>query len=129
MQAAIESLDLSGLQIAIVTDDDERLLGTVTDGDIRRGLLRGLDLVIAPGETVAVVGPTGAGKSTLAKLLLRFYDVTDGRVLVDGHDVRGLTLSSLRRQVCLVPQEAFLFVGTLRDNIAFGRPTATDDEE
>ncbi len=91
-------------------------------------VLRGIDLTIAPGETVAFVGPTGAGKSTLAKLALRFYDATSGRVLVDGLDVRDLTFSSLRRQVCLVPQESFLFAGTLRDNIAFGRPSASEDE-
>jgi ATP-binding cassette subfamily B protein len=91
-------------------------------------VLRGLDLVIEPGETVAVVGPTGAGKSTLAKLLVRLYDPTDGRVTVAGVDVRHASLSSLRREVGLVPQEAFLFAGSLRDNIAFGRPSATDEE-
>jgi ATP-binding cassette subfamily B protein len=91
-------------------------------------VLRGLDLVIAPGETVAVVGPTGAGKSTLAKLLVRFYDPTGGRVLVDGLDVRDVTLGSLRREVGLVPQEAFLFAGSLRENIAYGRPSATDEQ-
>jgi ATP-binding cassette subfamily B protein len=91
-------------------------------------VLSHVDLSIAPGETVAFVGPTGAGKSTMAKLLLRFYDVSAGRVRVDGHDVRDVSLGSLRRQVGLVPQEAFLFAGSLRDNIAFGRPTASDHE-
>jgi ATP-binding cassette subfamily B protein len=91
-------------------------------------VLQGIDLTISPGETVAFVGPTGAGKSTAAKLVMRFYDATEGRVLVDGHDVRDVTLSSLRRQVGLVPQEAFLFAGSLRDNIAFGRPSASDAE-
>ena len=91
-------------------------------------VLSDVDLTISPGETVALVGPTGAGKSTMAKLLLRFYDVTGGRVLVDGHDVRELSLASLRRQVGLVPQESFLFAGTLRDNIAFGRPSATEED-
>ena len=93
-----------------------------------RPILDGIDLTIAPGETVAFVGPTGAGKSTLAKLVMRLYDVTGGRVLVDGTDVRDVTLTSLRRQVVLVPQEAFLFAGTLHDNVAFGRPDASDDE-
>jgi ATP-binding cassette subfamily B protein len=91
-------------------------------------VLSHVDLTIAPGETVALVGPTGAGKSTMAKLALRFYDPTSGRVLVDGLDVRSLSLASLRRQVGLVPQEAFLFAGSLRDNIAFGNPAATDEQ-
>lgn len=87
-----------------------------------------VDLHIAPGETVCFVGPTGAGKSTVAKLITRFYDPTAGRVLIDGHDLRGVTLLSLRRQLGVVPQEPFLFVGTMRDNLAFARPEATDDE-
>ena len=91
-------------------------------------VLRDVDLRIAPGETVAFVGPTGAGKSTLAKLVTRFYDPTAGRVLIDGHDIGEVTLDSLRRQLGVVPQEPFLFAGTIRDNIAFARPDATDDE-
>ena len=81
-----------------------------------------IDLRIAPGETVALVGATGAGKSTLAKLVARFYDPTRGRVLIDGHDLRDVTCASLRSQLGVVPQEAFLFSGTIRSNIAFGRP-------
>ena len=76
---------------------------------------------------MAFVGPTGAGKSTLAKLVTRFYDPTAGRVLIDGHDLRTVTLRSLRRQLGVVPQEPFLFAGTIRDNIAFARPDATDE--
>ncbi|MEV6850026.1 ABC transporter ATP-binding protein [Actinoplanes sp. NPDC051411] len=91
-------------------------------------VLAGVSLRIAPGETVACVGPTGAGKSTMAKLVTRFYDPTAGRVLIDGHDLRDVTLSSLRRQIGVVPQEPFLFVGSLRENIAFARPEATDEE-
>ena len=86
------------------------------------------NLRIAAGETVAFVGPTGAGKSTMAKLVTRFYDPTAGRVLIDGHDLRSVTLSSLRRQLGVVPQEPFLFAGTIRDNIAFARPDASDAE-
>jgi ABC-type multidrug transport system fused ATPase/permease subunit len=87
-----------------------------------------IDLHIPPGQTVALVGATGAGKSTLAKLVARFYDPDHGRVLVDGHDLRDVTEHSLRSQLGIVPQEGFLFSGTIRDNIAFGRPDATDEE-
>ncbi|HEY1519777.1 MAG TPA: ABC transporter ATP-binding protein [Solirubrobacteraceae bacterium] len=90
--------------------------------------LRELDLVIPPGQTVALVGETGAGKSTFAKLVARFYDPTTGGVLVDGHDLRTVTAHSLRSQMGIVPQEGFLFSGTIRENIAFGRPDATDEE-
>jgi ATP-binding cassette subfamily B protein len=90
--------------------------------------LRGVDLEIAPGETVAVVGETGAGKSTLEKLIVRYYDVTGGSVTIDGVDVRRLDPTAYRRQLGVVPQEAFLFAGTVRDNIAYGRPDATDGE-
>ncbi|MBM2621517.1 ABC transporter ATP-binding protein [Actinoplanes sp. LDG1-06] len=93
-----------------------------------RPVLAGVNLDISPGETVACVGPTGAGKSTLAKLVTRLYDPTSGRITIDGHDLRDVTLESLRTQIGVVPQEPFLFAGTLRDNIAFARPTATDDE-
>ncbi|MGW5094456.1 ABC transporter ATP-binding protein [Streptomyces nodosus] len=85
-------------------------------------------LTLPAGQTVAVVGSTGAGKSTLAKLLARFYDPTEGRVLLDGVDLRGLALSELRRGVVMVTQEAFLFSGTVADNIAIGRPDATREE-
>ncbi len=87
-----------------------------------------LSLVVPPGQTVALVGSTGAGKSTIAKLVARFYDPTDGAVLVDGQDLRSVTQASLRRQLGIVPQEGFLFSGTIADNIAFGRPDATADE-
>jgi ABC-type multidrug transport system fused ATPase/permease subunit len=90
--------------------------------------LRDLDLVIPPGQTVALVGETGAGKSTFAKLVARFYDPTKGGVLVDGHDLRTITAHSLRSQMGIVPQEGFLFSGTIRENIAFGDPSATDEE-
>ena len=90
--------------------------------------LAGLNLTVAPGETVALVGETGAGKSTLVKLVARFYDVTAGSVLVDGVDVRDYDLASYRHRLGVVPQEAHLFVGTIRDAIAYGRPDASDAE-
>ena len=90
--------------------------------------LRDVDVTIPPGQTVALVGATGAGKSTFARLVARFYDPTRGRVLVDGHDLREVTQRSLRSQLGVVPQEGYLFSGTVRDNIAFGRPEATDEE-
>ncbi len=87
-----------------------------------------VSLLIAPGQTVALVGATGAGKSTMAKLVARFYDPTSGRVLVDGHDLREISSSSLRSQMGIVPQEAFLFSGTVAENIAFGRPNADESQ-
>ena len=90
--------------------------------------LDAVSLHVPPGQTVALVGATGAGKSTLAKLVARFYDPQHGSVLIDGHDLRDVTEHSLRSQLGIVPQESFLFSGTIRDNIAFGRPGATDDE-
>jgi ATP-binding cassette subfamily B protein len=90
--------------------------------------LRGIDIEIAPGEFVALVGETGAGKSTVVKLLARFYDPTAGAVLVDGTDLRAYDLSAYRRRLGYVPQEGFLFTGSIRDNIAYGRPDASDDE-
>jgi len=90
--------------------------------------LRGINLAINPGETVALVGATGAGKSTFAKLVPRFYDPQKGRVLVDGHDLTGIDSRSLRRQLGYVPQEGYLFSGSIADNIEFGHPGATREE-
>ena len=90
--------------------------------------LRDIDLKIPPGHTVALVGETGAGKSTFAKLVARFYDPVQGRVLIDGNDLRSITAHSLRSQMGIVPQEGFLFSGTVRDNIAFAKPVASDEE-
>jgi len=91
-------------------------------------ILRDVSLSLAAGESLAVVGPTGAGKSTIAKLITRFYDPQVGTVRIDGHDLRNVTIDSLRRQLGVVPQEPFLFAGTVRDNVAFARPDATDHE-
>jgi ABC-type multidrug transport system fused ATPase/permease subunit len=91
-------------------------------------VLHGIDLDVPAGTTVALVGHTGAGKSTIAKLLARFYDPRDGRITIDGYDLRDVSQESLRRQLGIVPQEGFLFAGTVHENIAFGRPDASRDE-
>jgi ATP-binding cassette subfamily B protein len=93
-----------------------------------RVVLRDVDLDIKAGETFAFVGPTGAGKSTIVKLIARLYDPQQGRVLIDGHDIKRVTQTSLREQIGNVPQESFLFAGSIKDNIAFGRPDTTDEE-
>jgi ATP-binding cassette subfamily B protein len=117
-----DAVDLPPVQGEITFDD-------VTFGYLPdRPVISGVSLDIRAGETVAFVGPTGAGKSTLAKLVTRFYDPTAGRVLIDGHDLRDVHIESLRRQLGVVPQEPFLFAGPLRDNIRFASPDATDDE-
>src|SRR5690606_21522572 len=96
--------------------------------DARTPVLRGIDLDAPPGSTIALIGTTGAGKTSLVSLIPRFYDVTAGRVLVDGRDVRDLELESLRRNIGFVLQETFLFSATVRENIAYGRPDASLDE-
>jgi len=93
-----------------------------------RPVLRDVDLTIAAGSTVAFVGPSGAGKTTICSLLPRFYDVQGGSITIDGIDIRGMTLASLRRQIGIVQQDVFLFGGTIRENIAYGRLDATDAE-
>ena len=97
-------------------------------GTVGEEALSGIDIDVRPGETVALVGETGAGKSTIVKLVARYYDPIAGRVAVDGRDLRDLDLGEYRRRLGVVPQEAFLFTGTIRDNIAYGRPEATDAE-
>jgi len=91
-------------------------------------ILRGVSFAVEPGQTVAILGTTGSGKSSLVNLIPRFYDVTGGSVKLDGHDVRDVTLSSLRSQIGIVLQETLLFSGLVRDNIAYGRPDATQEE-
>jgi ATP-binding cassette subfamily B protein len=108
--------------------------GRVTYDHVSFGYVPGVDVLqdftldIRPGERVAIVGPTGAGKSTLINLLMRFYDVTGGRILVDGHDIRDLTLASLRRQIGIVLQDPVLFACSIADNIRYARPDAGDAE-
>jgi ATP-binding cassette, subfamily B, bacterial len=112
-----------------------RLRGQIDLRDVRfryqgqsHDALSGVNISVAPGETVALVGQTGAGKSTLVKLIARFYDATAGRVFVDGVDVRDYDMAAYRHQLGVVPQESYLFPGTVRDAIAYGRPEATDAE-
>ncbi len=122
---AIEPSRLSGA----VRFDEVRFAYPGSDpGSPPPDVLRQVNLEIHPGETVALVGETGAGKSTVMKLLARFYDSTGGRVLVDDRDVKQLDLHAYRSQLGYVPQEAFLFTGTIRDNIAYGRPDASDED-
>jgi ATP-binding cassette subfamily B protein len=108
--------------------------GHVRFEDVRFGygegpeVLHGLELDVPAGTTVALVGHTGAGKSTIAKLLARFYDPTSGRLTIDGVDLRDVHQSSLRHQLGIVPQEGFLFAGTVAENVAFGRPGATREQ-
>ncbi|KAK7733212.1 hypothetical protein SLS63_004741 [Diaporthe eres] len=96
--------------------------------DPRRPTLRDLSVSAAPGQTIALVGETGAGKSSTMKLLLRFYDVTSGRITIDGHDIRDVTLSSLREALGVVPQDPLLFNATVMENLRYARPTATDED-
>ena len=91
-------------------------------------MLNNVSFSVKPGEMIAFVGPSGAGKSTVASLLPRFYDVTDGSITIDGHDIRHVTLDSLREQVGIVPQETVLFNGSVYDNILYGRLDATQEE-
>ncbi len=112
----------------------DRIAGDVSFAQVRFSygtgpeVLHGIDLEISAGTTVALVGHTGAGKSTIAKLLARFYDPTEGRITIDGVDLREVSQASLRRQLGIVPQEGFLFAGTLAENVAFGRRDATRAE-
>ncbi|GHA68231.1 ABC transporter ATP-binding protein [Streptomyces tendae] len=121
-RAADQPSEVTGLRGEIAFEDVHFRYGDDEEA------LTGIDLRIPAGQTVAFVGETGAGKSTLVKLVARFYDPTGGRVTVDGQDLRGLDLTSYRHRLGVVPQEAYLFPGTVRDAIAYGRPDATDAE-
>jgi ATP-binding cassette subfamily B protein len=122
-----------------ITDRPGAIAPGTLRGDIRleavsfgyaseRPVLRGVDLAVSAGETVAFVGPSGAGKTTLLSLLPRFYEVDSGRITIDGIDIRDMTLAGLRRQIGIVQQDVFLFAGTIRENIAYGRLDATEEE-
>jgi ATP-binding cassette, subfamily B, bacterial len=128
-----DAIDLVNCQGDVEFDDvsfayaDDSLLSKTSDEGPRE-ILRNLNLHMHPGETIALVGRTGSGKSTVARVLARFYDATGGTVRVDGHDVRDLTLTSLRANIGVVLDEPFLFSVSIRDNIAYGRPDATIEE-
>ena len=117
-------IEMEGVSFAYADDALER----EKRGEQVDWALREVDLHVPPGQTLALVGATGAGKSTFAKLVARFYDPQTGRVAVDGHDLRGVQQLALRRQLGIVPQEGFLFSGSVRENISFGRPEASLEE-
>ena len=137
--AALDKImDVLDEEPVVVDRPDARPLGEI-EGHVRfesirfgygdgPEILHGIELDVPAGTTVALVGHTGAGKSTIAKLLARFYDPREGRITIDGTDLRDVTQESLRRQLGIVPQEGFLFAGTVRENIAFGRPDASDED-
>lgn len=138
-RAAIRKLRELLLERPTVAEDDDAYPLPTVEGDINlenvtfsyvegEPVLDDLSLHIRAGESFALVGPTGAGKTTIVKLVNRMYDPQRGRVLVDGHDIRHVTLESLRKQTGYVPQEPFLFAGTMRDNITFARPEASEEE-
>ncbi|MBE6990818.1 MAG: ABC transporter ATP-binding protein [Ruminococcaceae bacterium] len=122
IQDAPDAVALENVEGRVTVDHVSFTYDTVTE------VLHDVSLDVAAGETVAIVGPSGGGKSTLCQLLPRFYDVTAGAIAVDGQDVRHLTQSSLRRSIGIVQQDVFLFADTVRENIRFGRPDATDEE-
>jgi ATP-binding cassette subfamily B protein len=128
LRDAPDAIDLPRIRGEIRFEQVSFRYGGETDDDGPKLALDDVTMTMPPGQTVALVGATGAGKSTFAKLVARFYDPTDGRVLVDGHDLRTVSAHSLRSQMGIVPQEAFLFSGTVGENIAFGRPDATVDD-
>jgi ATP-binding cassette subfamily B protein len=105
-----------------------RFEGVSFEYDAASPVLHNIDVLAEPGQTIALLGPTGSGKSTVVNLLPRFYDVTSGRIVIDGEDIRDVTLDSLRDAIGIVQQDLFLFVGTIRENIAYGLPDATDAE-
>jgi len=118
---APDAVELASVRGHVVFDN-------VTFAYDRRPVLRGISLEVRPGEVIAIVGPSGAGKTSLVQLIPRLYEPTSGRVIVDGHDVRSVTAASLRRKVAVVSQDVFLFSGTIGENILYGRPEASEEE-
>jgi len=123
-----EIVDTPGAQPLTVTRGEVRFEAVQFAYDERRPILHGIDFLVPAGKKVAVVGSSGAGKSTLSRLLFRFYDVTGGRILIDGQDIRQVTQSSLRTAIGMVPQDTVLFNDTLYHNLAYGRPEASREE-
>ncbi|MCU9612263.1 ABC transporter ATP-binding protein/permease [Caldibacillus lycopersici] len=117
-----DALELSDVKGHIKFED------VVFSYDEKRTALKGINLEIQPGETIALVGHTGSGKTTIANLISRFYDATSGNVLIDGYNIKDITLKSLRKNISIVLQDTFIFSGTIIENIRFGRPDATDEE-
>ena len=133
-ERVFDLLDADDEEADTGTDDVTAGAGRVTFEDVTfsyspdKPLIEGLSLSVEPGQTVAIVGPTGAGKTTLVNLLMRFYEISGGRITLDGIDTRDMTRRALRAQTGMVLQDAWLFGGTIRENIAYGRPDATEDE-
>ncbi len=124
------SIDASAIRGEVALEDVSFRYGGGEDGGppTPEEALRGVSLLVAPGQLAALVGPSGAGKTTISYLIPRLYDVEQGAVTIDGHDVRDLTAATIARAVGVVTQESYLFGGTVRDNISYGRPAATDEE-
>ncbi|MBI3505474.1 MAG: ABC transporter ATP-binding protein/permease [Proteobacteria bacterium] len=128
LHANAEVVDRPGAPDIAVTGAHVRFEGVTFGYDARRTILDGVDIDVPPGKTLAIVGSSGAGKSTISRLLFRFYDVTGGAVTIDGQDIRGVTQASVRAAIGIVPQDTVLFNDTIYYNIAYGRPSATKDE-
>jgi len=123
-----EVKDLPGAKPAPVFEGYVRFENVTFGYDPDRPVLHGISFQALPGQTIALVGPTGAGKSSIMSLLSRFYDPQDGRITIDGHDLREFTVASLRKQISIVLQDTFLFSGSIRDNIRYGRMDASEEE-
>ena len=123
-----EIKDIPGARPLVVTSGNVRFDDVRFSYDPERPILKGLSFEVPAGKTVAIVGPSGAGKSTISRLLFRLYDVSGGRILIDGQDIRNVTQASLRASIGMVPQDTVLFNDTIRYNIRYGRWDATDAE-
>ncbi|MEZ4553242.1 MAG: ABC transporter ATP-binding protein [Dehalococcoidia bacterium] len=138
VSSAERVFELIDAQSAVIESPDAvelaSVAGAVRFEDVSFGydqlspVLSGINIDAQPGQVIALLGPAGSGKSTVVNLIPRFYDVTAGRITIDGQDIRGLTIESLRRNIGIVQQDVFLFIGTIRDNIAYGRPDASQED-